>query len=116
MTGVVRDGKTGLEWQQATVSTTYSYPSAVTYCSGNTPGLPGTGWRLPAIKELQTLIDDETKDRPTIDPMFAPTASNYFWSMTLVAGSVNNAWLVYFGGGNTASNVLTSTFNVRCVR
>jgi hypothetical protein len=51
--GVVHDSKTGLNWQQAVSTTLYTYASALTYCSGNVAALPGSGWRLPAIKELQ---------------------------------------------------------------
>src|SRR4051812_45398658 len=56
--GVVHDSKTGLNWQQAAKQTAYTWANALTYCSGNVAALPGTGWRLPTVKELQTIVDD----------------------------------------------------------
>ena len=56
-TGTVYDTFTGLTWQQAVPTSTYTWSAAITYCSSNTAGLPGTGWRLPKLKELQTIVD-----------------------------------------------------------
>jgi len=116
--GVVKDSKTGLYWQQVAAPTTYSFASAMTYCSGNAAALSGTGWRLPAIKELQTLVDYSV-NAPTIDVGWFPsTPSGYFWSSTLEPPvAPYNAWGVNFASGTTNGLDLASFMaNVRCVR
>jgi hypothetical protein len=116
--GVVHDSKTGLNWQQTVSTTRYTYANAVTYCGGNVAALPGSGWRLPAIKELQTLIDDSVAPPgPTIDASaFSSTPADFFWSSTLYASNTSNSWTVQFFNGNTNHNAVTDTEYVRCVR
>jgi hypothetical protein len=71
--GIVHDSKTGLDWQQVVSSTKYTYANAMAYCSGNTAALAGSGWRLPSIKELQTLVDDSVASpSPTLDASAFP--------------------------------------------
>lgn len=116
--GVVKDNKTGLSWQQAAAPMTYSLASAITYCSGNVAALPGTGWRLPAIKELQTLVDDSVATGPRIDTVaFPATSAAIFWSSTPYAPAASSSgWYVDFSNGATLNIVSTSLENVRCVR
>lgn len=115
-TGVVKDNKTGLYWQQPAAPTTYSLADAMTYCSSNTAALPGTGWRLPTVKELLTLVDDSVASPgPTIDASaFPSTPANVFWSST-PSGASSNFWYVnFFNGSATSYDTLTG--HVRCVR
>lgn len=51
-------------------------------------------WRLPSIMELQTIVN--TSYSPTIDPIFGPTASGFYWSATTFAGDTVYAWGVFF--------------------
>jgi len=114
MAGVVVDTKTGLTWQRATSVTTYTYANALTYCSKNTPGLPGANWRLPEIKELQSLVDYSAKVDPAIDTTAFPSTQSFYWSST--QRGTSNAWIVFFGTGGTYNNPLTTAYSVRCVR
>jgi len=117
--GVVKDNQTGLYWQQATAPMTYTFDDAVAYCSGNAAALPGAGWRLPAIKELQTLVDDSVAPPgPTIDASaFPATPANVFWSSTPYAPSASSIGLIVsFIDGNTRETVMTYMASVRCVR
>jgi hypothetical protein len=116
--GVVHDNVTGLNWQQA-VASTYTWDQALTYCSNNTPGLPGTGWRLPAVKELETIVDDSVPSPgPTIDAsVFPSTPPSSFWVSTPYAPSPGTqAWSVGFNFGSTFHFALASLFSARCVR
>src|SRR5450432_569897 len=108
--GVVHDSKTGLNWQQAVSTTLYTYASALTYCSGNVAALPGSGWRLPAIKELQTLVDDSVASPgPTIDASaFSSTPADYFWSSTPYVPDTSSACIVYFTNGNTSHSAMAN--------
>ena len=111
-TGTVLDTKTKLTWQQAPATGTFSWASAKTYCAAQVP----VGWRLPTVKELETLVDD-SRVGPAIDPTaFPATPSSAFWSSSTVAGQPGLAWEVIFYYGNTDTGDATHPFNVRCVR
>jgi hypothetical protein len=115
-TGTVYDTKSKLTWQQ-TVSSTYTWAAAQTYCAGVETSLGGTGWRLPTLKELYSLVDLSQTTGPYIDPTaFPSTPSGYFWSLSPVAGSPSYAWGVYFGSGYANYFAVSNTYLVRCVR
>jgi hypothetical protein len=112
--GTVYDTKTKLTWQQAVPSGTYIWAGAKTYCAGLNLG--GTGWRLPTVKELQTIVDDSQTD-PAIDTKaFPSTPTDYFWSSSPAAGSPSDAWFVHFFAGMTSSFDVPDACRVRCVR
>ena len=112
--GTVYDTKTKLTWQQAVPSTTYTWIGAKAYCASLSLG--GTGWCLPTVKELQTIVDD-SQTNPSIDTTaFPSTPPSYFWSSSPFAGSSSLAWNVYFSNGITNYNAVSDTYNVRCVR
>jgi hypothetical protein len=113
----VHDTMTTLTWTQAASPGTLSQADASTYCSGQT--LAGSGWRLPTVKELLTLVDYSQTGGgvPMIDPTAFPSMpSAAFWSATSVAGSPGNAWSVDFSAGLTSEDAVTTTSYVLCVR
>jgi|SRR5450759_1331730 len=116
--GTVYDAKSKLTWQQIVSTSTYKWDAAQTYCSGVGASLGGTGWRLPTIKELQSIVDLSQAAYPFIDPnAFPSTPSATFWSATLSYGSgASYAWVVNFDRGFTTYNNVSGTNNVRCVR
>ena len=104
--GTVQDTKTGLIWQQTVTSTSaaYNWAGAKTYCASTavSTSLGGTGWRLPTLKELQTIVDYTQATAPIIDSTaFPSTPASGFWSSSPLAGSSSNAWFVHFSNGNT---------------
>lgn len=105
-----------LDWQLATPTVAVTFANAMTYCSNNTPGLPGTGWRLPAIKELQTLVDDRATTGPAIDSTFVGTPSSSYWSSTVYAPDTSKVWIVYFFNGINNPVVASGLNWARCVR
>ena len=110
----VLDRISGLHWQQGFSATTMTQAAALTWCSANTPALPGTGWRLPTSHELEDLADSQAAS-PAIDAVFAGTPSEFFWSATpWVSGG--NAWVVDFYYGRSYYDGSSSAFRVRCVR
>ena len=114
--GTVYDTKTKLTWQQTVPSTAYTWANAKTYCAGVGASLGGTGWRLPTLKELQTIVD-YSQSNPSIDSTaFPSTPGNVFWSSSPLAGSSSNAWRVDFGYGYTGNVVVSNPRYVRCVR
>jgi hypothetical protein len=111
----VRDVATGLTWQRAVASTTFVFDAARDYCSGL--ALDGkTGWRVPSMVELLTLIDESAKDGPLLDrDAFPNTPSEAFWTSTYFGGDPGMAWQVYFSHGNALYGLPTASFRVRCV-
>lgn len=116
--GTVLDNQTKLTWQRTASPTRYSWANAKSACAGAGVTLGGNGWRVPTIKELQTLVDySQPVTAASIDATaFPATASDSFWSSTPVSGSTSMAWDVSFILGNAANEVVTSTLYVRCVR
>ena len=116
--GTVYDTKTKLTWQQTASSAKYAWADAKTYCAGLGTTLGGTGWRVPTMKELQTVVD-ETRSSPSIDPTaFTGTPSTFFWSSSPVTFAISPtlAWYVNFDFGEARYFNPTETFYVRCVR
>ena len=115
--GTVYDTKTKLTWQQPGPSATYTWAAAKTYCAGLGSSLGGTGWRLPTIKELQTIVDNSKVMNPRIDPnAFPGTGSTIYWSSTPVMNSPSGAWGVLFYTGTSSTYIVTDSDSVRCVR
>jgi len=113
----VHDGATGLTWQRK-IGPQQVWSDAMTYCS-----TLGTGWRLPSLTELQTIVD-ETKQNPSIDrDAFPNTPVDFFWTSSPQAdpassppAMVSNAWYIVFIHGHSDIEPVTSTYFVRCVR
>jgi hypothetical protein len=111
--GAVLDQQTRLTWQQVIPTSLYAWADAKAYCAGLS--LEGTGWRLPSINELQTLVDESTN--PAIDgATFPMTPSEYFWSDSPVVDDSSRAWTCFFSNGSTYGFSMTTPENVRCVR
>ncbi len=137
-----KDSSTGYIWS-AKASTTYTWQNAVDYCSSYSEG-GLSGWHLPTITELRTLILNCPSTMPTgscavKDPgclsmscwTSATCAScsqdssgghskfgetGYFWSSSTLSDETGYAWDVRFDYGYTGPSLKTYDDNVRCVR
>jgi hypothetical protein len=103
-------------------NTTYSWAAATNYCESldGSNGRGGyTDWRLPNIRELETLVDFANRlpalpaGHPftTVVSFQSPNNFLYYWSSTVqapVASSVN-AWKLSFGYGDVTYAVMSST-------
>ncbi len=126
--GTVTDNVTKLVWQQCSAGLSgagcatgtgaiYTSANALTYCSGNTPGLPGTGWRLPTKTELAWIVDSEPAAGTTINAKtFPSTVAGTYWASTTYALNTANTWSVYFSNGMVNSLTQAASLYVRCVR
>lgn len=110
----VLDSRTGLTWQRNVATTPSTWAEAIASCGAL--ALDGTGWRLPSMKELQTLLD-LGRQNPALDPAAFPGApSNEAWTSTPLTGSTTDAWYVNFWFGITNTLARSTTTWVRCVR
>lgn len=112
--GTVTDGNTGLMWQQGEAGSV-KWEDAISYCEGLS--LAGyTDWRLPNIKELESITDDSLYN-PAIDTNYFPDAHvSSYWSSTTSASNSSDAWYVYFSSGSVGYYSKAGDNYVRCVR
>jgi hypothetical protein len=106
-----------LQWQDDRDAKTVQkdWAGAKSYCANLT--LDGySDWRLPSIKELQSIVDI-TKHDPAIKAEFSNTATDdWYWSASPNVNNDSYAWFVGFDGGDTYNRTKTSKNYVRCVR
>lgn len=105
--GTITDNATGLMWEQSDNGVTMEWKEALAYAENSTAG-GYDDWRLPNIKELQTIVDyskapsatDEADRGPAID-------TDYFEISALAEGTTNtepdygyfwSSTSAYFGG------------------
>ena len=115
--GTVTDLATGLMWQRQDDDNTREWTAAVSYCQGLDLG-GKTDWRLPTIKELQSIVDTSVNEPgPTIDSgAFPGTSSSDYWSATNYGGDSSFAWDIEFSNGRLALDLKGLSLYVRCVR
>jgi hypothetical protein len=123
---VVQDKITGYIWQGCPAGLTgancdtgtiitKTWADAQTYCNGLNWGGEATGWRLPDIKELSSIVESR-KSSPSMDTTaFPATPSNNFWSSSSHARNSSNAWYVIFNYGFVDVYSKSSPNDVRCV-
>lgn len=114
--GMVEDREHGLLWQGSAPRDLFTWADALRHCGAL--GLAGGrgAFRLPSVKELQTLVD-ETMTDPAMDrAAFSGEPSEFFWSSTPCAHSPGSAWGVNFAVGFTNNFPVADTFRVRCVQ
>jgi hypothetical protein len=125
----IRDQRTHLEWQR--------FPEKGTLFDGGAgpPQQPrdlvfmtaycnvGSGWRLPTVKELLTIIDEAPHRlygdggityRWVDRNAFPDTLQAGYWTSS--PGGSSQAWSVDFGTGLPSAVPVTTPLNARCVR
>jgi hypothetical protein len=109
------DNNTGLIWQKEDENSPLTWENALTYCENLILG-GQSDWRLPNIRELES-ISDLSKYNPAIDEAYFPNTSNlHYWSSTSSAGITNSAWYVGTYSGGTWYDSKDNIHWVRCVR
>ena len=113
--GTITDRKTGLIWKQclegqsgsdcasgSAAAFTWQQALQRAQTLNSSGGFAGASdWRLPNIKELSSLVEQQCWE-PTINlTRFPHASSDGLWSSSAVAGSAGGAWSVYFNDGST---------------
>ena len=120
----ITDQKTRLIWQKQDDDSKRSMENALNYCENLTLG-GSSAWRLPNIKELESIVDDN-RVSPSINTTYFPDTkhlsdANYISSSVRLSSS-NFSWTVTFNTGESGSNIgdvasqTASGSYVRCVR
>lgn len=123
--GTLTDNRTGLIWQRCAAGQVWTG----TGCSGEpaqfsqdeadevTSDFAGyTDWRLPRVRELQTIVKYENHS-PAIDVDAFPNTSNtFFWTSSRCPVLSTNYWAVNFNDGAIGSRYMESRYLVRLVR
>jgi hypothetical protein len=134
--GTVTDNATGLTWTQSDSGAGMNWEAALNYCEALEAG-GSTDWRLPGVKELQSIVDysrsPATSNSAAIDPLFNVSAITdeagqtdypFYWSSTTHADSSGhgsfaayvafgralgymNAWVDVHGAGAQRSDPKT---------
>jgi hypothetical protein len=110
----VTDRATGLVWQRAVDTQKRSQADAAAYCASLT--LPGTGWRLPSVGELTTIVDYVPVGLAIDATAFPETPASDFWTSSPFADGSGAGWFVSFAVGYGHKKAPQEAQHVRCVR
>ena len=115
--GTAKDVRTGLVWQIAPSSTPKLQSDAKAACESLVLGGFSSGWRLPNVRELVSLVDESREQVPLIAPAFDSGPTNVFWTSTLRFNPQSAYFSVDFATANIEQDDFTIvTRSFRCVR
>ena len=133
--GTVSDFKTGLIWKKCSEGQTYN--SGDNSCSGSATGFnwqqalqraqdvnegiagenqTESDWRVPNIKELASIVEQECWNPSINVSVFPSTPSSWYWSSSPLAGYSLSALDVYFSYGTDHWDNKNFSNYVRLVR
>jgi hypothetical protein len=112
--GTVTDNVTGLTWQREATDQTFSWDEARSHCANLVLG-EVTGWTLPTLIELLSIVDLR-QFAPSINTsVFPGTPNENFWSSTPFAWAPNLSWSISFDVGNSLNRARQNAGRARCV-
>lgn len=113
--GTITDYYTGLVWQKNQNPATLTWEEALLYASGLS--LAGkSDWRVPNIRELQSL-NDEKLVKPSFNKTYFPNIlSGNLWSSTSQVNAPSRAWDINVDYGIVSYTEKTIKETVLCVR
>jgi hypothetical protein len=117
------DNTTGLVWARCTAGKSWNGSTCVgeelpmTFLEALQYARAQTGWRLPNVKELMSVVDHGCAE-PALDPAVFPNHGAYFtWSTTpLPLSNGNDAWTVNLANGTSQTENRTLLRRVQLVR
>ncbi len=113
--GTTTDLLTELTWQQIPSADSITWEQALSLA--NALSYAGySDWRLPNIKELQS-INDESLSNPSINQtFFNGVNANHYWSSTSLPNQTSRAWYLETQYGVTSYQFKTNKLYALCVR
>ncbi len=113
--GTISDNFTGLIWQKVLPTNAMNWEAALLY--GNSLSLAGKAdWRLPNIKELQSLNDANQINPSFSNSFFSNLAVGNYWSSTTLQNTNTKAWDINTMYGIVSYNDKTIQEHVILVR
>ncbi len=126
---IVIDNTTGLEWEdnesiekQWVLDENYngndsntSGDTATTYCEEFNLG-NYEDWRLPSVKELQTIINSGETASAANNGIFTNIISTFYWTSTSYFDFPHAAFMIDFYAGQVTTNAKSNERYTRCVR
>jgi len=126
--GTVTHNRTGLMWQRCAEGQTWSAGT----CTGSANTMSWANalqaavsarvggfsdWRLPNIKELQSIVEEKCVSPSINNSIFPNTSASRFWSAAAYANHSGYAWYVSFRYGDAkGDNYKSVSHQVRLVR
>jgi hypothetical protein len=137
--GTITDNNTGLVWEKkSNDGTIHDKGNFFTWDNAFAEHIAGLNqmkfagyndWRLPNVKELQSIVNYQNQNNPVVSPAFnnncttgatvltgSCTTSGGYWSASTYAIIPANAWFVDFGPGNVLGDNKSGAAFVRAVR
>lgn len=114
--GTITDLSTNLTWIKTPTSQTYTWEEALNYAENLSFG-SSDEWRLPNIKELESIRNDFTSN-PAVDQSIfqIPSTTKKLWSSTsLIIKDNSKSWFWDTQFGITTYELKTVPLNVLCV-
>jgi hypothetical protein len=94
-------------WQRQ-VSNAIVWADADSYCLSS-------GFRMPTIKELMSIVDLAATSGPTVDTVAFGSYSEVFWASTPASSPPIWVWAVDFSNGSYGIYPPSGLYRVRCV-
>jgi hypothetical protein len=106
----------GQQWSGTTcLGTTLWFTMADALARANAlAAATGQNWRVPNVKELDSIVDIDKKAAPAIDKDFFPAAFNWTWFWAVTTGDVNS--VAYSFRDGEAANGVSGPTGLRLVR
>lgn len=114
----VLDRQTGLRWRKAPPDKLHTFTDAKAYCQSLRLQEPGSGWRLPSIRELLELVDLRRSEPSLAPPLQMPAGGEArFYAASTVVPHVE-PWGVDFASGALFGDPSAPTLlrHTRCVQ
>ncbi|MEE8321056.1 MAG: DUF1566 domain-containing protein, partial [Gammaproteobacteria bacterium] len=106
--GTVKDNLTGLTWTKNanTMAIKVNWDAALAFCENLDLGDGGDDWRLPNIRELESILDwgivGLTIPSFSHGHPFINAQADYYWASTSLDSSPKLAWTVFMGRGDAS--------------
>ena len=113
--GTITDNLTQLIWQKVPNNSALTWENALAYAEGLSLA-NASDWRLPNIKELQSLNNELATNPSVFTPYFNNLGVHFYWSTTSLPNQTTKAWYWSTQSGITAYDVKTNSNYVICVR